>query len=375
MSTPGIYHAGSTRGPCFFAGIALLVSFLTWGTSLTNAQSLTDVTPQKTDRLKWIDLGEALDTLDLQSKGYYFLNRMTLLNDHSLAFLDFRRESVIVFDMSSGLHQAYGEDWIYPLGEGTHQVGNQFDIQPSSSGLYLTDVVNRRSVEWTLKGEWDRTIELDRVTPSRLATCTDGSFYVLLENHHKKGMFAYLDTEGIIKAHFQQIPRFSQSSIFHRDGAILCNQNRLLFGAFYFDYLRSYNSDGTLRWSRDLVGFEENEQLLVQGENDLGRYFTINPKAKRSIGHIHVFDQMLWISFSGRTDGLMTRLDLYNTETGDYIKSIRTGELFSEFVVGDNGVLLHYVDEDSESTQIVRYPLPTGDQYGASVWGNTSSKP
>jgi hypothetical protein len=113
----------------------------------------------------------------------------------------------------------------------------------------------------------------------------------------------------------------------------------------------------------------------VQGENDLGRYFTINPKAKRSIGNIHAFDQTLWISFSGRTDGLMTRLDLYNTETGDYIKSIRTGERFSEFVVGDNGVLLHYVDEDSESTHVVRYPLPSTDQYGASVWGNTSSKP
>ena len=188
-------------------------------------------------------------------------------------------------------------------------------------------------------------------------------------------MFAYLDTEGIIKAHFQQIPRFSQSSIFHRDGAVLCNQNRLVFGAFYFDYLRSYNSDGTLRWSRDLVGFEENEQLLVQGENDLGRYFTINPKAKRYIGHIHVFDQMLWISFSGRTDGLMSRIDLYDSETGDYLQSIRTGTLFSEFVMGDNGVLLHYVDEDSESTHVVRYPLPSTDQYGASVLGNTSSKP
>lgn len=352
-----------------------MVCIVSFGFTTTKAQSLTEVNPQKTDKLQWLNLGEPLDTLDLQSKGYYFLNRMTLLNDHTLAFLDFRRESVIAFDMSPGLHQAYGEEWIYPLGEGTHQVGNLFDLQPSSSGLFLADVVNRRIVEWTSKGEWSRNIEFDRVTPSRLATCSDGRFFVLLENHHPKGLFTYVDTKGTIKAHFQKIPRFSQSSIFHRDGAVLCDQHRLFFGAFYFDYLRSYNSDGSLRWSRDLVGFEENEKLLVQGENDLGRYFTINPRAKRSIGNIQVFDNKLWISFSGRTDGLMTRLDLYDPETGDYIQSIRMGERFSEFVVGRLGILLHYVDEDSESTHIVRYPLPSTDQYGASVWGKTSSKP
>lgn len=362
MNTLGNDHAGSTRGSCFFAGIALLACVLSFGFTPAYAQSLTDVTPQKTDRLKWIDLGGAMDTLDLQSKGYYFLNRMTLLDDYSLAFLDFRRESVIAFDISSGLHLAYAEEWIYPLGEGTHQVGNLFDIQPSPNGLLLTDVVNRRISEWTLRGEWDRNIQLDRMTPSRLATCNDGSFFVLLENHHVKGMFAYLNTEAEVEAHFQRIPRFNQSSIFHRDGAVFCDQNRLVFGAFYFDYLRSYLPDGTLRWSRDLVGFEENKNLLVQGENDLGRYFTINPKAKRSIGNIYAFNQTLWISFSGRTDGLMSRIDLYDSETGDYLQSIRTGTLFSEFVVGATGVLLHYVDEDSESTRVVRYSLPFVDQ-------------
>ncbi|MDR9446561.1 MAG: hypothetical protein RI519_02350 [Balneolaceae bacterium] len=369
------YYAGSVQRPCFYVRLIALAFMVSFAVSPSHAQSLTEVTPQNTDRLQWIGLEEALDTLDLQSKGYYFLNRMTLLDEHSLAFLDFRRESVIAFDLSTGLHQAFGEEWIYPLGEGTHQVGNLFDIQPSSRGLFLTDVVNRRIIEWTTKGEWDRNIELDRVTPSRLATCQNGSFFVLLENHHRKGLFAFVDDQAKVKAHFQQIPRFSQSSIFHRDGAVLCTNNRLFFGAYYFDYLRSYESDGTLRWSRDLVGFEQNEKLLVQGENDLGRYFTINPKAKRSIGNIQEFDNTLWISFSGRTDGLMTRVDLYNTETGDYIQSIRMDEHFSEFVVGSMGLMLHYLDEDSESTHVVRYPLPPTNQYGESVLGKTSSNP
>lgn len=370
-----IMSAGSMVRLCRSCFWFLTLSMISSLQIHAQAQSLSSSTPQTTTKLQWIDLGKAVDTLDLQKKGYYFLNRMTLLGPKTIGFLDFRRESVLAFDFSSGLQQAYTEEWIYPLGEGAHQVGNLFDIQPSLEGVLLTDVVNRRVSEWSRKGEWTRNIDLENVTPSRLATCKDGSFYVLLENHHIKGMLAYVDSNHTLQSHFQRVSRFHESSIFHRDGALVCAQNNLVFGAFYFDYLRSYAPDGTLRWSRNLMGFEKNEKLLVQGENDLGRYFTINPKARRSIGNIHSVQNDLWVSFSGRSDGLMTRIDVYHSQTGEYIQSIKTQEVFSEFVVSSEGVFLHYVDEDSESTHVIRYELPSSYQYGASVWGNTSSNP
>lgn len=344
--------------PVAVVGLAILEMAVT--SLAVAAQDLDEREPQISRYLDYLDTPYPKFRLSLDSLEQFTLNRMTGNRAGRLAFLDYMDEQVVTVD--AGSREDATRSFVKfggGLGEGPREFGNTFDVKfLNRDHLLVADLSNSRITQWDTQGTFVKGVPMEELIPSRLAVCGDGSLYVILQNYTRNGMFALVDPEGEVRNVFQRISRFSRQSVFHRDGSIVCDGGDLIYAAYYFDFIRRYRPDGSLVYSRSIMGFEPNKTLVTTGSNEMGSYITRSPDARRSVGEMDVMGGRLFMGYSDHVDGLMRQIDLYDPETGEYEATIPFPELFEEFALDANGIYVVTPAFEDEPAELVLYAWP-----------------
>lgn len=357
--------------------------------SPSNPDQISDFESRQPQPSEWINLFQEptrKSEIDLSKHGQLTLNRMTSNGEGLLAFLDYADEQIVLFDATQNLDSARFIKIGHGIGNRLSQFGNTFDIKfLGKEELLVTDIMHSRITRWDVQGAFKESMAFDEIVPSRITICPDGTLYILLQNYDRKGMIARvnLKTRKVEKI-FQRVNRFDLQSVFHRDGSMTCDDSELLYSAYYFDFLKRYTSGGDVAYSRTLTGFTPNEVLVEQGDNELGAYIRRSPEARRSVGEIFIFGGALFAGFSGNSDALMRRIDLYDPSSGFYLGTIPIEEPFEEFVIDLTGIYILTPPTEQKPPRIIQYiwdenkkiPRVEPDvRDHKTVSGKTSSKP
>ena len=387
----GWKHGPQARGPRVLCSFAVGVWMTLWsgfaGSGEVAAQEMDARAPQTAAYLDYHPSPYPRFRVSLDSLEQFTLNRMTGNRAGRLAFLDYMDEQVVMFE--AGTRESAGAS-IRKIGggqgEGPMEFGNSFDVKfAADDRILVADLSNSRISEWDSDGRFVKGISMDELIPSRMAVCQDRSLYLVLQNYTRNGMFARIDSEGEVLKIFQRISRFSRQSVFHRDGSVVCDRGDLIYSAYYFDFIRRYRPDGTLVYSRSIMGFEPNKTLVISGSNEMGSYITRSPDARRSVGEMELMGGKLFLGYSDHTDGLMRRIDIYDPETGDYESTIPMPELFEEFTLDAGGIFVVTPPFENTPAELVLYDWPSelaglmrkseGERTHMTDSGNTSSNP
>lgn len=314
---------------------------------------------------EWINLFDAPDKvweLDLASYGLFTLNRMTSNGDGWLAFLDYEDEQIVLLNARNVTEWSPKTDDLFKkighgIGNSPSQFGNTFDVKfTSAEELIVTDIMHARLSKWNRSGKFLGVMSFEDIVPSRITVCPDGTLYLLLQNYTRKGMIARVNPkDGRVENVFQRVNRFDLQSVFHRDGSMTCHGSDLLYAAYYFDFLKRYAPNGDVTYSRTLTGFTPNEKLIEQGENELGAYIRRSPSARRSVGELYLHEGLLFAGFSGNSDSILRRLDLYDPVSGFYLGTIPMEEPFEEFVIDKTGIYVLTSPTDTKPPRIIHY--------------------
>jgi hypothetical protein len=331
--------------------------------TLTQKIELSEFESREPQPSEWIELlptPEKKDEVNLGEYDLYSLNRMTGNGNGLLAFLDYEDEKIVIIDGKSLSESFFFRKIGGEPGSKESQFGNTFDLKFSSENeIIVADLTNAQLSKWKTDGQFSGILSLEKIVPSRLSVCEDGSIYLLLQNYQRRGLIARIDpSTGKTISIFQKISRFDLQSVFHRDGAITCHGSDLLYSAYYDDFIKRYQQDGEVQYSKKLMGFEPNEKLVLSGENEEGMFIRRNPDARRSVGEMVVLENRLYVGFSGNQDMLMRRIDIYNPASGVYMGTIPIPEPFEEFVIDSTGLYILTPPRYDDPPRLIRYWLP-----------------
>lgn len=310
----------------------------------------------------WINLFEppAEDfKLNLAEHNLLTLNRMTGNGKGMLAFLDYSDEQIVLYNPHSSENQLPFTKIGGGMGQDLEDIGNSFDVKfLTEHELIITDIANARLSKWRTDGSFAGVIKTESIVPSRLTLCEDGTLYVLMQNYSREGTITRVDLKsGKAIATFQKVKRFDMQSVFHRDGSLICHKGELIYGAYYLDFLKRYNSNGKIQYSQKLMGFKANKELVISGDNEMGSFIRRSPEARRSVGELRIYQNYLFVGFSGHPDALLRRIDIYDPSTGFYLGTIPMPELFEEFEIDDTGLYVLTPPTPEEPPYLIRYAM------------------
>lgn len=320
---------------------------------------------QPSDGIQLFDMPVLEYKLDLSEFKLLTLNRMTGNGKGMLAFLDYSDEQIVLFDPNTSESLIPFKKFGGGLGQNPEDIGNSFDIKfLADDELIITDIANNRLSKWNTDGSFSGIMKLESIVPSRIAMCDDGTLYLLMQNYSKAGTITRIDVHsGKPLSTFQKVKRFDMQSVFHRDGSLVCHNGELIYGAYYLDFLKRYDPEGKIHYSQKVMGFKANEELVITGDNEMGSFIRRSPEARRSIGELRIFKNYLFVGFSGDSDSLLRRIDVYDPMSGFYLGTIPMQEPFEEFEIDETGLYVLTSPLPHTPPYLIRYEWEMGKVY------------
>ncbi|SMO77910.1 hypothetical protein SAMN06265219_11078 [Gracilimonas mengyeensis] len=300
--------------------------------------------------------------INLLDLGYFDVNFLDVDWNGNLGAYDFGLERILYFPKSDYMNiKEYGDG----EGRGPREFMNAYDLKfDKNQNIWLTDVGEGRISQWSKEGELLQIFPPSKkyVLPARLAVCDNNTLFVISEQYSNDGFYQHIGLDGKhlksfkkVDNHFFQFPSYS-------DGELDCDQQGALYHAgIYREYIRKYDYEGNLVFSRSVVDFEPNPKDLIKEEKEglFGKWYTRIENIRRASGDVVVQDGLIYVGFSGKKPGeaYLGMIDVYSSTDGEYKYSFTFPYRTQEFTILNDRVYTLEFDEN-EDLYLAVYRLP-----------------
>lgn len=298
--------------------------------------------------------------IDLEDEGLYDLNFLDIDSKGNLIAFDFGINKIVYFPVTTYKgYKLFGEG----LGGGPKEFRNPYDLKFDSNGnIWLTDIDAGRISQWSADGELLQTFPPSKkyVRPARLAVCEDSTLFVLSDQYVKDGIYHHFNFNGTLLKSFKKIDGKFLRFPTYTDGEVDCSNGALYHAGIYKEYVRKYNTSGELEYSRSVIDFEPNPQQMIKEEKEglFSKWYSRIEEVKRASGDVVISGDNLYVGFSGKKDGWLYYIDMYDKDNGEYLKSYTFGAPVYEFTIKDKLIYVIEWNNEEKNKDLSVYKIP-----------------
>mgnify|MGYP003677352395 CR=1 FL=1 len=309
------------------------------------------------DSLKLINVLVSLDDQDLFQFAYIRADNLG-----NLVGYDFNKERVIYF------HQ---EDYSVVReitdgnGRGPREMKLVRDIEFDKKGnMWIIDLEGGKITKWSKENELLKSFKPKKkyTRPYRIALC-ENSISILSEQYLGEGLYHKFDLEGNEQNSFMTLKNnnkdefrlWTDASYFRGD--LTCSNEKIYHVGRYKNYIRKYDKNGELLFSKKVIEFEGNPEPLLELGNRSSRR---KDEVKTISGQIEVLDNSLLVSFSGKRNPYFYILDIYDLN-GNYKISYQFNHPTKEFTTDGKFIYTLETHRNDKKQYIAKYRLPVFD--------------
>jgi len=297
---------------------------------------------------------DTLEHIDLFEFAY-----LTADSSGNLAGYDFNLEKILFFKKDNYHDIQFLTDGI---GRGPREMKLVRDIEFDKNGdLWAIDLESGKITLWSKNNELLKSFKPNRkhARPYRLALCSN-YLTILSEQYLAEGLYHSFDLEGKPKNSFMSFSNinrdnlriFTNASYFRGD--LKCYNNSIYHVGKFKNYIRKYDKNGDLIFSKKVIEFQGNPEPLLEIEKRSSRR---KADVKTISGNIEVVEDNLLISFSGKRNSYFYLLDVYDQD-GDYKISYQFKHPTNEFTTDGNYIYTLETHRKDKKQYISKYKLP-----------------
>lgn len=335
----------------------ILMILISFAADFAYSQNDWSSEPQTTKTIIFKDSLVLEKKINLEEREIFTLRLIDIDTKGNIVGFGFSHYNIFYFNIANNYEQITIGDG---RGGGPKEFRGVFDLKFSKSGdIWVSDKDQYRLSRWSSSGKLIKNIVLSKnIQPTRIAVCPNSSIYILSRSYNKNGILHRVTDEGKLILTFQQLDTELARSPFYFDGQMACYNENLFFAGQYNEFFRKYDKNGTLEFSKSIVGFEPNNKIIEESKNGKVLRRTLSDEAKQASGDIYYNNGKVWIGYSGKKDGWLYRIDVYDPENGSYIYSYPLKIPAKEFAINGNKVaVLEYAGKPG-TVNLAIYTLP-----------------
>ena len=285
-------------------------------------------------------------SFNLSERGYYRLAGVSITYDADYAVInDLGQTKIYRVDLTSGDILVLGGTEGRGPGENLTMWETTVDMDGT---IFVTDYDKRAVSKWDIHNGYITEFNKlgKHVIPARIAVCQGKDIvYMLSAQYWKNGLLHKYDKSMNRQGSFFKIEKEEENSWLVTDGTLGCDgQGNLYYATMYQNFIRKFNPSGALVFEREVVDFEVNRDLVKRE----GRWITRNKHARVANGEMHVLNNFLFVSFSGTKGTVYGIVDIYDSNTSDYVSSIQFDRKFYSYDMVENTIVTLSEDENGD---------------------------
>jgi|GEM_PF-960526 hypothetical protein len=307
-----------------------------------------------------LDTLEYIETLfSLEDKDLFEFAYLTADSSGNLAGYDFNLEKILFFKNDNYNDIKFLTDGI---GRGPREMKLVRDLEFDKNGdLWALDLEGGKITQWSINNELLKSFKPNRkhARPYRLALCSS-YLTILSEQYLGEGLFHSFDLRGTPKNSFMRFSiadrddlRILTNASYFR-GDLKCYNNSIYQVGKFKNYIRKYDNDGNLIFSKKVIEFSGNPEPLLEIDKRSSRR---RADVKTISGNIEVIKGGLLISFSGKRNSYFYLLDIYDQD-GNYKISYQFRHPTNEFTTDGKYIFTLETHREDKKQYISKYKLP-----------------
>lgn len=307
-----------------------------------------------------LDTLEFIETLlSLEENDLFEFTYLTADNLGNLAGYDFKLERIIFFKKDNYKDINFLTDG---LGRGPREMKLVRDLKFDKNGdIWAIDLDGGKITLWSVKDELIKSFKPNRkhARPYRIALCSN-FLTILSEQYLAEGLYHSFDLNGAPINSFMTLNNtdrddiriLSNATYFRAD--LKCHNNTIYHVGKFKNYIRKYDKNGNLIFSKRVIEFSGNPQPLLEIEKRSSRR---KADVKTISGNIEVVEGNLLVSFSGKRNPYFYLLDIYDLD-GNYKFSYQFKHPTNEFTTDGNYIYTLETHREDRKEYIGKYKLP-----------------
>ena len=330
---------------------------------MTKFENNWEAEPQIESNRKGMDTLVYENTLvSLEDFGLYEFAYLTTDDFGNIAGYNFTLERITLFESKNYNDINLLTDGI---GRGPREMKLVRDLQfDENENLWAIDLDGGKVTLWSKDDELIKSFNPNKkhARPYRIALCN--SFLTILsEQYLGEGLYHNFDLSGkamnsfmvLSNKNMDEFKLWSNATYFRGD--LTCNDDKVYHVGKFKNYIKKYDQNGNLIFSKKVIEFEGNHEPLLKVEK---RSSSRKGEVKTISGQIEVVNDYLWISFSGKRNSYFYILDVYDLE-GNYKTSYQFKHPTKEFTTAGKYVYTLETHRDDKKQYISKYKLPIID--------------
>jgi hypothetical protein len=302
-----------------------------------------------------------LDTLNkvktylLENFDLYEVSSLESDKDGNLVLFDFTNQYKIAFIPNGDLNkiQYLGNG----KGDGPMEFGNPFDLKFDHEGnIWLVDVEKYRVQKWSRNGMLLQEFKTPKyVRPSKLAhNNRKNTLLVLSEQFTPDGVLYIFDLNGDLKHSFQKPKNKETRSVLYFESELVSTKEGFIVAGGVKPFLRGYDSNGNLKYSKGIIGFKNPEKILTRN----GRVTSRSKELIRATVDIQSAGNFIYLGVSGKVNERWIRIiDIYESISGDYKHSFKLIYPAKYFTIFGNKLYAIEYNWDDEKIYLSEYNI------------------
>jgi hypothetical protein len=329
----------------------------------SKSQTIQDLWPDAVPQAETAELTIA-DTLEKTDEMFF----------SSVEFLDpgiIKAKNGIMAIYDFGLNQFYSldlnntSDGVQPIGvghgSGPGEYRSVFSIDiDENHNKYILDSELLRLTIWDANNELKSSIQLNtsKGIPGRLVVDNNTIIISFAFAGSSEYQFGILSEDGTIEKRFQKQHTFENAkSPLLYDGHSTSNDGMVLYGSINYGVFLLYNKNREAIHKRHLINPLNGLELVVQQSGNMTST-TFGSDSKIAIASLDLDEDFIYVLYSGTGSFRSDRLDLYDVDTGDYIKTLILDEIVSRITIDQQTLYASVRETETEPSKIVVYELP-----------------
>lgn len=340
--------------------IFLIIAFLSIESKSQTIQDLwPDAKPQaETAEVMIADTLEKMDEIFFSSVEFLDPGIIKAKNGEMVIY-DFQSDQLYSMDLSNT------SEGVQPIGSGNGSGPGEYR---SVSGIDIDENGNKYALDrellrltiWDVNNEIMESFQLNTTKgiPGRLVVDDDTIIISFAFAGSSEYQFGVLNENGDVERRFQrQISWENVKSPLLYDGRYASNNGMVLYGSINFGVFLLYNKNGNAVHKRHMINPINGLKINVQRSGN-ATSTTYGSDSRAATASIDLSDDFIYILYSGTRSIRSDRLDVYDVDTGDYIKTLILDEIVSRITIDQQTLYASVRETETEPSKIVVYDLP-----------------
>jgi len=339
-----------------FLTFLALLSFLACSQSKNNKQDIeqhffNDYSKQVTSEREISKYLYPSDSLNFSSYG--LINTGTLHeNDEALFFINYTEGTVQSVDKKDF---TLGQKITFKEGRGPSEILGLNNMDVFEDFLIINDRNQNKILFFTQYGDYIRESKVSRIFLNEFAIINAQKIIAKSESANEY-LFHVIDNQGNILKSFQR-KSFESTHPFAYSGKIKYRNDDLFFVGYSEPMIKKYSlSDNTVEYSIEIINSYNSSANYIKSTGGEFNSFGFAPGATFSAHDFDVSGKYIYVASHNNQMQGYNFLDLYDEETGEYVKSYKTKYQPTNILISTDNILYSVeYDYNKENWWLIKY--------------------